>query len=143
MQLDDKDTALLRLLEADARMPAATLARRLKLSRTTVQARIDRMVANGIIAGFTVRHGDAYRRALLQGIVMITVAPKQTAAIEAKLRAMPQVRVLHSVSGGYDLMATVAAMEIGELDQTIDAIGLMEGVERTTSSIILSTRVNR
>ncbi|HYC06082.1 MAG TPA: Lrp/AsnC family transcriptional regulator [Azospirillaceae bacterium] len=143
MQLDETDTALLRQLEMDGRLPAATLARRLKLSRTTVQARIDRLLAGGVIAGFTVRHGDVYRRALAQGLVMITVAPKRSATIEARLRAMPEVRALHAVSGPFDMIAHVAAMEIGELDRVIDAIGMLDGVERTTSSIILSTRMSR
>ena len=44
-QIDETDRALLALLAADARRPVADLARRLGLARTTVQARIDRLVA--------------------------------------------------------------------------------------------------
>jgi DNA-binding Lrp family transcriptional regulator len=74
---------------------------------------------------------------------MITLAPRQNAAIEAELRRIAQVRVLHSVSGPFDLLAIVAAESIGELDALIDRIGALEGVERTTSAIVLSTRIQR
>ena len=63
--------------------------------------------------------------------------------IEAALRRLPEVRTLHSVSGPFDLLAIVAAASIGELDAVIDRIGLLEGVERTTSAIVLSTRIER
>ena len=55
----------------------------------------------------------------------------------------PEVRVLHSVSGPFDLIAIVAAASIGELDALIDRIGGLDGVERTTSAIVLSTRIQR
>lgn len=140
-QPDVRDQALIRLLESDSRLPTATLARRLGLSRTTVQARIDRLVASGVIAGFTIRLGDATQR--VRGHVMVTAAPKAARQIEATLRAMPQVEALHSVSGPFDMIVMVAAASIEELDRVIDEIGLIEGVERTTSSIILSTKIRR
>jgi DNA-binding Lrp family transcriptional regulator len=74
---------------------------------------------------------------------MITLAPRRGAAIEAALRRIAEVRVLHSVSGPFDLIAVVAAASIGELDALIDRIGLLDGVERTTSAIVLSTRIQR
>ena len=64
-------------------------------------------------------------------------------SLEATLRAMPQVEALHSVSGVYDMIVEVAAGSIEELDRVLDDIGLIDGVERTTSSIILSTRIRR
>jgi DNA-binding Lrp family transcriptional regulator len=53
------------------------------------------------------------------------------------------VKTLHSVSGHFDMIAVVTASTIAELDAVIDRIGEMEGVERTMSSIILSTRLER
>ena len=53
------------------------------------------------------------------------------------------MRTLHSVSGSFDLIAIVAAASIGELDRLIDRIGALDGVERTPSAIVLSTRIDR
>lgn len=141
--LDDTDRALLALLREDARASTAELARRLTLSRTTVQSRIERLLRRRAISGFTVVVPDEVEAALVRAHVMITVAPKRAAAIETALRRIPELRTLHSVSGPFDLIAIVAAASIGELDALIDRIGALDGVERTTSAIVLSTRIDR
>src|SRR5580765_3952177 len=141
--LDPTDLALLALLRDDARAPTAELARRLQLSRTTVQSRMERLQRQQVIVGYTVVVPDELEADLVRAHVLITLAPKRSGAIEAALRRIPEVRVLHSVSGPFDLIAIVAAASIGELDALIDRIGGLDGVERTTSAIVLSTRIQR
>ena len=141
--LDKNDHALLALLRENARASTAELARRLDLSRTTVQSRLERLERQRVVAGYTIVVPDELEAALVRAHVLITVAPRQSAAIEAALRKIAEVRVLHSVSGPFDLIAIVAAQSIGELDALIDRIGALEGVERTTSAIVLSTRIER
>ena len=65
------------------------------------------------------------------------------ASVVAALRAMPELRSLHSVSGAYDLIAIGAVPGVGEWDVLTDRIGVIDGVERTTSSIVLSTKFER
>ena len=141
--LDATDRALLALLRDDARAPTAELARKLELSRTTVQSRMERLQRQRVIAGFTITVPDELEAGLVRAHVLITLAPKRSGAIELALRRIPEVRVLHSVSGPFDLIAIVAAASIGELDALIDRIGGLDGVERTTSAIVLSTRIQR
>lgn len=141
--LDPTDLALLALLRENARAPTAELARKLSLSRTTVQSRMQRLERQRAIAGYTVVVPDEAEAALVRAHVLITARPKQSAAIEAALRRIPEVRTLHSVSGPFDLIAVVAASSIGELDRLIDRLGALDGVERTTSAIVLSTRIAR
>jgi DNA-binding Lrp family transcriptional regulator len=142
-RLDDTDRALLALLRENARAPTADLARRLKLSRTTVQSRLARLERARVIAGYTVTVADEVETALVRAHVLITLEPRKAAPIEAALRRIDEVRTLHSVSGPFDLIAIVAAASIGELDRLIDRIGALDGVERTTSAIVLSTRIDR
>lgn len=141
--LDATDRALLALLRENARAPVAQLARALSLSRTTVQSRIERLERQRVVVGYTVVVPDAAEAALVRAHVFITVAPRQSGSIEQALRRIAEVRVLHSVSGPFDLIAVVAAHSIGELDALIDRIGALDGVERTTSAIVLSTRIER
>ena len=141
--LDATDRALLHALRGNARLSTAELARRLRLSRTTVQSRIERLERQKVITGYTVVVPDALEAALVRAHVLITVAPRASGAIEAALRRIPEVRALHSVSGPFDLIAIVAAHSIGELDALIDRIGALDGVERTTSAIVLATRIER
>lgn len=143
MTISDKDRALLSLLGSNARMPVAELARKLGLSRTTVQARLERLEAEGVIAGYGLRLSENYLSGLVRAHVLITIAPKALAAVTMPLSAIKEVTTLHSVSGSFDLIAVLAAPSIAELDGLIDKIGALDGVERTLSSIILSTRISR
>lgn len=143
MTLSDKDRQLLLLLAENARTPTAVLARKLGLSRTTVQARIERLERDGVVTGYGVRLSDSYERALVCAHVMIVLKTKMLGRVVPALQAIPEVRTVHSVSGNVDMIAVVAAASISELDRAIDVIGEIDGVERTQSSIILSTRLSR
>jgi DNA-binding Lrp family transcriptional regulator len=142
-RLDDTDRALLALLRDNARAPTSELARRLKLSRTTVQSRLARLERERVIAGYTVTVSADAEAALVRAHVMITLELRKSAPIESALRRIDEVRTVHSVSGPFDLIAIVAAPSIGELDRLLDRIGALDGVERTTSAIVLSTRIQR
>jgi DNA-binding Lrp family transcriptional regulator len=143
MQVTEKDRELLALLGEDARLPVATLAKKLSLSRTTVQARLARLEREGIIAGYSVRLSDAFASGLIRAHILITIAPKSLPKVTRSLERVQEVAALHSVSGSFDLIAIIAAPTIAELDRLIDEIGAIEGVERTLSSIIPSTRIAR
>ena len=143
MKLSPADEALLSLLREDARAPTAAIARRLQLSRTTVQSRIERLERAGVIAGYTVRVSDAHELARIRALIMITVFPKQAPSVVEALRQMPGVRALHSVNGAWDLVAMAIVQSIGEMDELTDCIGALDGVERTTSTLLLSTKFQR
>jgi len=143
MAISVQDEHLLALLRDNARLSTSELARQMGVSRTTVQNRMERLERTGVIAGYTVRTGEAYETSLIRAQVMVTVAPKKTAGVVAALRRIDEVRKLHSVGGSFDMIADVAARDVGALDGIIDGIGSLDGVERTMSSIILSTRIDR
>jgi len=137
------DQALIALLRENARASTAELARRLGVSRTTVQSRIERLEARGVITGYGVRLSPGYEQGLVKAHVLLTVAPKQADAVVRALRALSQVRTAHSVSGSFDMIVVVESPSISDLDSLLDRIGELDGVERTLSSIILSTRIDR
>ena len=141
--LDETDRALIALLRENARIGHAEAARRLKLSRTTVQARVESLERRGIIVGYTARLAEEMSRRLVRAHVTVVVAPKASAAVTRALHRMPALQALYSVSGPFDLLAVVEAEDVPSLDAAIDAIGALEGVERTQSSIILSTKFER
>jgi DNA-binding Lrp family transcriptional regulator len=141
--LTPAEQALLGLLRENARASTAELARRIGVSRTTVQSRIERLEARGVIAGYGVRLSRDYEQGLVRAHVLLTVTPKLADRVVKELRALAPVRTLHSVSGNFDMIVIVESPSISDLDALIDRIGAMEGVERTLSSIILSTRIDR
>jgi DNA-binding Lrp family transcriptional regulator len=143
IQIDEIDRRLIAAMREDARSPVAAVARGLGLSRTTVQSRLERLERCGVITGYTVRLSEAHERGQIQAYVMITVAPKQAPAVIQVVRKLPAVRLLQSVSGPSDLIAVVSAPSVAEIDQLIDLIGALDGVERTTSSVVMSTKIDR
>ena len=141
--MDAIDEKLLLPLRENGRASTARLARLVGRSRTSVQSRIERLEKQGVIVGYTALLAPEHSLGAVRAHVMIKVGPKEARAVTAALRVIPQVRVLHSVSGEVDFIAVAATASVAEMDQVIDRIGALDGVERTTSSIILSTKFER
>jgi len=140
---EDFDLQLLALLREDSRRPVSDLAAALGVSRASVYAGIERLERAGTIAGYTVRLGADYDLRMIRAHVMIKVFPKVTHQTQEELAAMPEVTGLYAVSGQHDFIAIVEAPHVNRLNDLIDTIGMLEGVEKTTSSIILATKLQR
>ena len=137
------DQMLLALLRENARMPVAELARRLGVSRSTAQSRLEKLERNGTIAGYALKLAGGYLSSQISAHLMVTVLPKLVGPVVKALESLIEVRTVHSVSGSFDMIVVVEAPSVAELDAVIDRIGALDGVERTMSSIILSTRIDR
>lgn len=142
-QPDATDRRLLALLQANAREPAASLARKLGLSRTTVQSRIERLEKSGAIVGYGVRVRDDENGAAIRAYVAIAVKPKLAEQVVRALRRLPEIKTLAAVSGEFDLVARLAAETPARLDALLDEIGGIDGIERTTTSVVLSVHFER
>lgn len=142
MPSDEIDTQLLALLAENARMPVATMARRMGLARTTVQARLEKLETNGTIEGYTLRLG-ATLRPRLRATVLLSVEPRAGAAILARLKSLPQVAAVHTASGRFDMIVNLAADTTEEMDAVLDRICEGQGVRSSESLIHLSTKIDR
>lgn len=140
--IDDIDRALVTLLSNDARMPVSDLARRLGLARTTVQARIERLIQRGAIAGFTIRRGPALREAI-RATVLVCIEPRSQPEVLARLRQMPEVETVHTTTGRVDLMVIVCAASTEALDAALDRVAEARGVKSSESLIHLTTKLDR
>ena len=143
MPRDDLDRQLLALLEANARESAANLARKLGVARTTVLARLARLEREGVIVGYTVRLGHHVAERSVQAYVGIVTEPKKAKDVVKKLGRLPELRQLASVSGEFDYIALLRAESTQRLDALLDEIGEINGVTKTTTSVVLALRVDR
>ena len=141
--MDELDKALVALLSADARQPVSTLARKLKVARTTVQARLERLEASGTILGYTLRLGGAVARPMIRATVLVSIELRAQAAVLSRLRAMAEVERVHTTSGRFDLLLEVATANTAALDALLDQIGAIPGVRQSESLIQLTTRIDR
>jgi DNA-binding Lrp family transcriptional regulator len=142
-QINDNDKRLIALLEANARESLVSLSRKLGLSRSTVQERMSRLERSGAIAGYTVRQGSGLRNSQLHAIVRFTMDPKNTPSVVDKIKAMNEVKSCYSVSGAFDLIVFISADSALRLNQILNDLGTLAGVERTTSSIVLAIEFER
>ena len=141
--MDELDRQILAFLGADARISVATLARRLKVARSTIQARLERLETSGIIAGYTVKLGEAARQGRIRATVMLMIEPRAQANVLSRLKSIAEVERVHTTSGRVDLLLQVAAPSTAVLDQVLDQIGEMTGVRQSESLIHLSTKLDR
>jgi DNA-binding Lrp family transcriptional regulator len=141
--LDEIDNKILALLMDDARLPTSTIAKRVDIARTTAIARISNLEKRGVIAGYGVRLNQELYQPAVRAYVGIAVDPRKATGLVKLLQKMPEVETLCAVSGSVDYMLTLRCKSTGELDRVLDQIGAIEGVRQTSTSIILTKRIDR
>ncbi|BAP41979.1 Lrp/AsnC family transcriptional regulator [Pseudomonas sp. 21LCFQ02] len=141
--LDDLDHRLIAALQLNARESVAVLARQLGIARTTVTSRLARLEKSKVITGYGVRLGQRVVDGGLQAYVGITVRPRAGKDVLRRLATLSEVQQLCAVSGEFDYVAWLRTESPEQLDQLLDLIGSVEGVEKTTTSIILSSKIDR
>lgn len=143
LSLTPKDEELIALLRVNARESVAALARKLGLSRTTVQDRLRRLEQQGVIAGYQLKLVESHGNSGIRAYVTVEVEPRRTQEVSRALAKLPQVETLHSVSGKYDLIALMRTASAQDMDKVLDEVGAIPGVTNTESAIILSTKLDR
>lgn len=135
--MDDLDRRLLALLRGNAREPVAVLARKLKVSRGTVQNRIARLLAERHILGFTVRTAAA-DEGRVRAVMCIAIEGEHSAKVIRALRGFPEVESVHTTNGRWDLVAQLNTATLAEFSRALDNIRLVAGIAATETSLLLA-----
>ncbi|TNF05951.1 MAG: Lrp/AsnC family transcriptional regulator [Gammaproteobacteria bacterium] len=139
----DLDQRLLELLRNNSRESIANLADKLGVSRATVKQHMATLERRKIIEGYTIRYHPQHQQQQITAYLMIEITPKLVGSIVRKMEKIPEVEALFSISGNYDLLAVVSCANTRELDQAIDLIAGLDGVEKTLTSIVLGAKFQR
>lgn len=139
--MDDADQRLIAELRRDGRASLSDLAERLGLSRATVRVRMERLTERGEIAGFTVMTRADITAAPVRGLMMIGIEGKGGERTMARLAGLPAVQAVHSTNGRWDLIVELGTQTLLELDETIYRIRNIDGVMRSETNLLLSTRM--
>jgi DNA-binding Lrp family transcriptional regulator len=138
--IDDLDRRLLGLLRGNARLPVSSLAAGLKVSRATVQKRIDRLIKDGVILGFTVSLDEGADAAPVRAVMSIGITAKSVTPIVKALRGFPEVRAIYTTNGRWDLLCELTAESLGEFDRVLRRVRMIDGVSATETSLLLSSQ---
>lgn len=141
--MDALDQKLLALLTENSRRNITELSKQLGVTRATVQEHIRRLEHRRIIQGYTVRLHPDYLQRQISANVLIEADQKQLPAVSKAIEQLPAVRALYSISGQFDLSATVQGETTEALDREIDKIIAIKGVERTQTSVYLRRMFER
>ena len=137
--MDELDRKLLALLRADSRAPAATLAAKLRVSRGTVQNRISRLQAQGVIQGFTVRTRPDLEETRVRAVMSIAIEGERSAAVVRRLKGFPAVDRIWTTNGRWDLVAELDVASLAEFSRALDDIRTIEGISATETSLLLAS----
>ena len=138
--MDDLDRRLLALLRAESRTPAAALAAALKVSRGTVQNRIERLLARGVIQGFTIKTRPELEAQRVRAIMGIAIEGERSQAVVKALSGFPEVDAIHTTNGRWDLVAEIDVETLTAFSAVLDRVRQIEGIASTETSILLATQ---
>ena len=138
--MDDLDRQLIGMLRTNARATVASLAKKQKVSRGTVQNRLSKLESNGTILGYTVRLRPRTEEHRIAALMTIAVEGNRAAQVVRTLRGEPAVASLHTTNGRWDLIAELHADSLAAFDEVLVRIRLVEGISGTETSLLLSTQ---
>lgn len=139
--VDPLDARILSLFAAEPRIGVLEASRRLGVARGTVQARLDRLADRGVVRGW----GPDVEPAALgyQVTAFVTLEIRQGAhrQIEARLAQVPEVLEGHTITGAGDMLVRIVARTNSDLQNVVDSVLSIDGVERSNTVIVLATGV--
>ena len=137
--MDDIDRQLIALLRENARVSVATLAKKLRVARGTVQNRLAKLEGDGTVVGYTVRLRPQVEEQRIRALMTVAVEGNKAEAVLKALRGDPAVSALHSTNGRWDIVAELRADSLEAFDRVLAAIRRIEGISSTETSLLLST----
>lgn len=138
--MDKLDGMLIKALQRDGRASVSELAADLGVTRATVKARMDRLRAIGQIAGFTVLTRSDVAAHAVRGLMMLGIEGRGTEAVMRAVSGMVEVLAVHSTNGTWDLIIEIGTETLDALDAVLFRIRRMDGVTRSETNLLLSTR---
>lgn len=143
MTIDDLDARLIGLLRTVPNLPVVEMARRLDVARGTVQARLDRLAASGVITGFGPDVGAAAAGFGVLAFTTLEIAQGSDEQIVRGIEEIAEVLEVHAVTGPGDLHLRVVARSNDHLHDVLQRILALPGITRTETQLALHTPIDR
>ncbi|MEL7211790.1 MAG: Lrp/AsnC family transcriptional regulator [Pseudomonadota bacterium] len=135
--LDATDRHLIAVLKRDGRASITTLAHTLGVSRSTVQTRLDRLIANGTIQRFTVELDAMGRDDRVHAVMMIAVEGPRARSVTRALQRLPEITALHTTNGKWDLIGWIETGTLAEFDRVLRDVREVQGVLNSETCLLL------
>lgn len=137
--MDATDRRLIALLRDNARTPVAVLARKLGVSRGTVQNRMLKLEEAGVIIGYTLRLKPAAEPDGIRAWMSIAIEGNSANEVLHSLRGDPAIQTLHTTNGRWDIIAELRADNLAAFDRALERIRLLPGIAHTETNLLLTS----
>jgi DNA-binding Lrp family transcriptional regulator len=141
--VDALDARLIELLAEEPRIGVLECSRRLRVARGTVQARLDKLTARGVIRGFGPEISPEALGFRVTAFVTLEIAQRYGHdPVAAHLAHIPEVLEAHTITGSGDLLCRIVARSNADLQRVIDVIVSYEGIVRASTIIALAEQIS-
>jgi DNA-binding Lrp family transcriptional regulator len=140
--MDDLDARLIRLFTDEPRIGVLEASRRLGVARGTVQARLDRLLRDGVIRSLgPVLGPEAMGYPVTAFLTLEIRQGSGHDVVAAHLAGIPEVLEAFTITGAGDMWARVVARSNSDLQRVIDSVVSLEGIVRSSTVIALATQI--
>ena len=136
--LNKTDKKLISLLRVNARTSVSDLAKKIGVSRTAVQNRLDRLEQSGVIAGYTVTLKPEVEKSQIKALMFITAEGREEGKVIDALRGFPSIIEIYSTNGHWDLMVEVQTDSLIDFHEVLAQVRVIPGVLTTETTILLA-----
>lgn len=141
--MDDIDRRIIAALSEDARQSYADIGALVALSAPAVKRRVDRLLATGVIKGFTALVNPAALGWTTEAFVELFCTGRTTPAqLSQVVRRFPEVVGAYTVSGEADALVHLRSSDITHLEQTLERLRREPFIVRTRSMIVLTRLID-
>ena len=135
--VDDIDERIMELLEEDSRMTYVEIGKMVGLSEGAVRNRIQSLTSTGVIKRFTIEKSTSHG---VSAVTMLAVDPSTpTYEVSKSVSMLDGVERVYEVTGEYDILLVSSSVNIDGINQCIEDIRKINGVEKTNTIIVLRT----
>jgi DNA-binding Lrp family transcriptional regulator len=135
--LDSLDEKIVSALKEDSRRPFVEIAKSVNLSEAAIRRRVSNLVKSGEISKFTIETNIG---AKTRAISLVAISPNTpTAEISAKLKKIRGIETIYEITGEYDIAVIVCGTNIVEINESIDEIRKLPGIDTTNTVVVLKT----
>jgi DNA-binding Lrp family transcriptional regulator len=139
--IDELDARLIRLFADEPRIGVMEASRRLGVARGTVQARLDRLQADGVVHGFGPQIDPAALGYPVTAFATLEIRQGSGRDVRAHLATVPELLEMHTVTGSGDMLCRIVAPSNADLQHVIDRLVDFDGIVRTSTMIALENPI--
>jgi DNA-binding Lrp family transcriptional regulator len=139
--IDELDARLIAHLAGAPRAGVMDLARTLGVARGTAQARLDKLLARGVVTGFGPDIDPIALGYAVMAFTTLEIAQGRLADVVAHLRDIPEVLEAHAITGPGDVHTRLVAHTNRHLQDVLNRVLDVQGINRATTQIVLSEQI--